>query len=75
MARAFIRGSSFTKYLKAGYNVVRRIQTGKEPDDSNDLFEWLCSAKTRKLAKTKSSRYEGKTEIMVFKQQEPVKDV
>ena len=74
MARAFIRGSSLTQYLKVGYNVVRRFQRGEEPDNNNDLFEWLCSAKTRKVAKTKARKYKGETEIMVFKNQEPVKD-
>jgi len=69
MARAFIRGRSFNQYLKVGYNVVRRFQKGDEPDNDNDLFEWLCSARTPEAAK-----HEGETEIMVFKKQEPVKD-
>ena len=74
MARAFIRGRSFNQYLKVGYNVVRRFQKGDAPDNDNDLFEWLCSAKTRKAAKKKTAKHEGETEIMVFKKQEPVKD-
>ena len=70
MARAFIRGRVFNQYLKVGYNVVRRFQRGDEPDNSNDLFEWLCSAKTRKSAEKKAAELEGNTEIMAFKKKE-----
>ena len=74
MAIVAIRGTSFSQYLKPGYNVVRRYQRGKEPDDSYDCFMWLCSAKTLKAAKTKAKKYKGQIEIREFKIQEPEKE-
>ena len=74
MARAFIRGSSFTQYLKVGYNVVGRFQKGDKPDDSNDFFEWFGSSKTLEGAKRIAGKQQGETEIREFKIQQPEKD-
>ena len=71
MAIVAIRGTSFSQYLKPGYNVVRRYQRGVQPDNDYDCFEWLCSAKTLKLAETKARKYKGQIEIREFKIQEP----
>lgn len=70
MARAFIRGSSFTVYLKVGYNVVARHQSGNEPDDKNDFFEWFGYSKSVEGAKRLQKKHKVETEIMPFKIQE-----
>ena len=74
MALFAVRGTSFWQYLKDGYNVVRRFQTGIEPDDKSDSFMWLCSAKTLKEAKVKSRKYVFPTEIMKSGKHKPETD-
>ena len=67
MARAFIRGKSFMQYLKSGYNIVRRFQRGEEPDNENDLFEYIMRCKTEKRAKSQIKKLDFEAEIMEFK--------
>jgi hypothetical protein len=59
-----IRGSVFNVYLKTGYNLVRRYQTGEAPDDKLDLFEHLGCYKELDTAKRLLQKQEGVVEII-----------
>jgi hypothetical protein len=59
-----IRGSVFNVYLKTGYNLVRRYQTGEAPDDKLDLFEHLGCYKDLDTAKRLLQKQEGVVEII-----------
>ena len=59
-----IRGSVFNVYLKTGYNLVRRYQTGETPDDKLDLFEHLGCYKELDTAKRLLQKQEGVVEII-----------
>ena len=59
-----IRGNVFNVYLKEGYNLVRRYQTGEAPDDKLDLFEHLGCYKELDTAKRLLQKQEGVVEII-----------
>ena len=59
-----IRGSVFNVYLKTGYNLVRRYQTGEAPDDKLDLFEHLGCYKELDTAKRLLQKQKGVVEII-----------
>ena len=68
-----MRGTTgLSLYLSKGYNLVDRLVVGKEKDDSRDLFTWLGSSTSKKVAKKraaslrKSGKHKG-VEIIEFK--------
>ena len=69
-----VKGSGINHYLKDGFNVVRRFQSGDEPDDNVDTFMWLGCSKTLKGAQKLAAKQEVETEIREFKIQQVEKD-
>lgn len=73
MAGWYVRGRrGLGLYLSKGYNLVDRCVVGEEKDDSRDLFTWLGSTTSKKVAQRrllsiqKSGKHKG-VEIIEFK--------
>lgn len=68
------RGNGISKYMKKGFNIIRRYREEVELDDVRDCFMWLGSTKTLKSAKAFAAKQEGEIEIREFKIQQVEKD-
>ena len=62
-----VRGSGINHYLKEGFNVLRRFQSGEQPDDNVDTFMWFGISKTLEGAEKISAKQEVETEIREYK--------